>query len=731
MPNPLTRLVPHLVGEYPKPFNELFKKVTVPNGNNREEIKRLLWKAYEFSYSHHEGQKRRSGKPYFEHCLAVANLLALWKMDHTTIIGGLLHDVLEDTDATMEELERLFDQDVAVLVDGVTKLGGIQFSSRKEKQAGNFMKLLLSVAKDLRVIIIKFADRLHNMQTLQYMPQIKQHRIAIETRDVYAPLAHRLGMAKVKWQLDDLVFKTLNPTAYKEIDSKLKATNRQRTRYINEVIKPVKAELASYGIKAEIYGRPKSHASIYGKMVQRGKTFEEIYDLYAIRIIVEKVEQCYLTLGIIHQLYSPVQERFKDFIAMPKSNGYQSIHTTIIGPKGNMVEIQIRTQEMEQTAEIGVAAHWRYKENQSVSTDLDSNIKWLRELVEILQSESADPKEFMHLLKIDLFDNEIFVFTPNGDLIELPINATPIDFAFQIHTELGLHCIGAKVNHKVVPLNTKLKNGDMVEIITSQNQQPSYGWLKFVVTTKARNLINRHLRKMRRVESIKIGSEILEKTLRRLKMLKLMKEIKESYELFGYNSPDSLLEAIGNGSLTVRDIFRKIRPAEEIMIEETEEESQKRFIDYARSSTRGIKLQGITNLMVSFGKCCNPIPGDEMIGFVTRGRGITVHRASCRSLPLLNEESDRLIPVEWDVRRRDVFNVRIKVVGEDRRGALKEMTECISSENLNISSVDLKVKDNIATAYFIIEVNNLRQLDRIIRKLTKIKGIDYVERTGK
>jgi GTP pyrophosphokinase len=731
MPNPLTRLVPHLVGEYPRPFLDLYERVTIPKGADPEDIKRQLWRAYEYSYNQHEGQKRRSGKPYFEHCLAVAQFLASWNMDHITIIGGLLHDVVEDTNATLEDLERLFDTDVARLVDGVTKLGGIQFSSRQEKQAENFMKLLLSVAKDLRVIMIKFADRLHNMQTIQYMPQIKQHRVAVETRDVYAPLAHRLGMASVKWQLDDLVLKTLNPTAYKEIDSKLKATNRQRNRYINEVIKPVKSELSRYGIVARIYGRPKSHASIYGKMVQRGKSFEEIYDLYAIRIIVEKVEQCYLTLGIIHQLYSPVQERFKDFIAMPKSNGYQSIHTTIIGPKGNMVEIQIRTEEMEQTAEIGVAAHWRYKENRTMTPELDSNVKWLRELVEILQSESADPKEFMHLLKIDLFDNEIFVFTPNGDLIQLPLNATPVDFAFQIHTELGLHCIGAKVNHKVVPLNTRLKNGDMVEVITSQNQQPSYGWLKFVVTTKARNHINRYLRRIQREESIKIGAEILEKTLRRLKLLKRMKEIKESYELFGYHSADALLEALGNGTLTVRDIFRKVQPKEEVKIEETEEESHQRFLDFARATAKGIKLQGITNLMVTFGKCCNPIPGDEMIGFVTRGRGITVHRATCQSLPLLHEESDRLIPVEWDVKRNETFKVQIKVVGEDRKGALKEMSECISGENINITSVDLKVKDNIAIAFFIIEVRNLRQLDRVIRKLSQIQGIDYVERTGK
>ncbi len=730
MQNPLAKLIPQLVGEYPKQFNELLKKVPIPDNKDEMAIRDDLWKAYQFSMTCHEGQKRRSGKPYFDHCYEVATSLAEWKMDYRTIMGGLLHDVVEDTDVTISDIEKRFDDDVAKLVDGVTKLGGITFTSRKEQQAGNFMKLLLSVAQDLRVIIIKFADRLHNMKTIQYLPQIKQHRIAIETRDVYAPLAHRLGMARVKWILDDLILKTLHPNSFEEIDTKLKASNRQRSKYINSVIDPVKKELAKYDIDAHVYGRPKSHSSIYGKMVRRGKNFEEIYDVYAIRIIVDKIEQCYLTLGVIHQMYSPAQDRFKDFVAMPKSNGYQSIHTTIVGPNGNMVEIQIRTLEMERTAEIGVAAHWRYKETGTKSADLDSDIKWLRELVEILQSESSDPTEFMHLLKIDLFNDEIFVFTPGGDLIQLPTDATPIDFAFQIHTELGIHCIGAKVNQKVVPLNTKLKNGDIVEIITSKNQHPNLGWLKFVVTGKARNHITKYLRNIRQEESLKLGNEILDKTLRRLKMYSEKKSVKESFDQFGYKSTDAFIEAIGNGTITIREIFKKLRPEDEPSLEESQEDNANQFIDYARSAARGIKLQGISNIMVQFAKCCNPIPGDEMVGFVTRGRGITVHRSDCRSLPLLAEESDRLLPVEWDVARSDVFKVRIKVVGEDSKGQLKTMTEAISSENSNITSVDLKVRDNIATAYFIIEVRNSKQLDRIIKKLTRTNGIDYVERTG-
>lgn len=731
MANPLAKLVPHLVGEYPKPFLDLFSRITIPKKGDAEAIKQKVWKAYDFASRAHEGQKRRSGKPYFEHCAEVGKTLADWKMDHITIMGGLLHDTVEDTGVTLEDLEKEFGVDLTNLVDGVTKLGGIEFSTRKEKQAGNFMKLLLSVAKDLRVIIIKFADRIHNMRTIQYMPQMKQHRIAIETRDVYVPLAHRLGMARVKWILEDLVFKTLHNKEYSEINSKLKSTQKQREKTISAVIEPVKEELAKYDLDCQIYGRVKSHASIYGKMIRREKGFEEIYDLYAVRIIVDQIEQCYLALGIIHQLYTPVQDRFKDFIASPKNNGYQSIHTTIMGPLGKMVEIQIRNREMDQTAEIGIAAHWRYKEGKSISADLDSNVKWLRELVDILQDESSDPSEFMHLLKIDLFNDEIFVFTPNGDLIQLPLQSTPLDFAFEIHTEVGLHCIGAKVNHKVVPLNTKLKNGDMVEIITSKTQAPSLGWLKLVCTSKARNHINRYLRKIRQEESVKIGGEILEKTLRRLKQTNLVKEARASFEKFGMKSEESLLEALGNGTLTVREILRKINPQVETTIEETEQESNDRFISLARRSARGIKLDGISNLMVSFGKCCNPIPGDEMIGYVTRGRGVTVHRTDCKTLPLLAEESDRLVPVEWDVSKNDRFNVRIKVVTEDRKGILREMSESIANENVNITSVDLKVKENISTTYFIVEVKNTRQLSRLQRKLIKIPGVDYVERLGK
>ena len=729
MDNPLSRLAPQLFGEYPKQFLNLVNAVSIGPDQEKDEIKSLLWKAYEFGNRHHEGQKRRSGEAYFTHCVAVAQTLATWKMDTTTIIAGLLHDTIEDTDVSVRALRQEFGDDLANLVDGVTKIGGIKFSSRKEKQAGNFMKMLLSVAQDLRVIIIKFADRLHNMETIKHMSKIKQHRIAVETRDVYVPLAHRLGMSSVKSQLEDRVFRVLDPTGYKELDSKIKSSKRQREKFIKEIIDPVADELKIYDIIPHVYGRSKSYSSIYGKMMSRDKSFEEIYDLYAIRIIVEKIEQCYLALGIVHSLYKPIQERFKDFIANPKSNGYQSVHTTVVGRKGQLVEIQIRTTDMEETAEIGVAAHWVYKDGKSLG--IDQKVKWLRELLDILQNESADPKEFMELLKIDLYNEEIFVFTPAGDLIQLPVGATPVDFAFQVHTQVGMHCMGAKINHSVVPLNTKLKNGDMVEIITSKSQMPSYGWQKFIVTTKARNQVNRYLKKIQDEESIKLGEEMLEKTLRRMKMLKDTNEFRESFSRFGYSDTGALLKAIGSGIITVRDMFRKLRPQEEEMDERTEEEESTRFFDFARSKSKGIILDGIDNIMVNFGKCCNPIPGDELIGFVTRGRGITVHQSACKSLPLLSHESDRLVPVDWNVKSSDHFNVRLKVVSQDYKGALKDMSECIAKQNVNITSVDIKVKESVAVAHFIVQVNNNRQLNRLIRKMTKIKNVDYVERAGR
>ena len=730
MDNPLTRLAPQLFGEYPKSFLSLYDQIYKIPDTDKKSLKENLWKAYEFGNRYHEGQKRLSGEPYFNHCVEVAKTLAIWNMDYTTIMAGLLHDIVEDTNITIQDLENEFDKDLANLVDGLTKISGIEFSTRKEKQVGNFMKMLLSVAKDIRVIIIKFADRMHNMKTIEFLPRIKQRRIAIETRDVYSPLAHRLGMSSVKSNLDDLVFRTLHRQDYDAIESKLKTTGRQRKKLINSYIGPIESGLNNYKIKSEIYGRSKSYYSIYGKMIHRNKDFEDIYDIYAIRIVVDKLEECYSALGVVHSTHTPVQERFKDFIATPKSNGYQSIHTTIIGNDGKMVEIQIRTKGMDKTAEIGIASHWVYKEGKKRTNDIGTDIKWLRELIEILKDESSDPKEFMDLLKIDLFDGEIYVFTPAGDLIQLPTCSTPVDFAFQVHTQVGMHCLGAKVNHQLVSLNEELKSGDVVEIITGKNQTPSISWQKFVVTSKARNSINKHLKITSINESIKLGKEILIKTLRRLKISSQKQEYLDAYPRFGFNNLNSFLSAIGHGKITFRDIHNKISPD----LTESNNSAYKKLGEVIENVLRpedGILLDGINNLMIKYGKCCSPIPGDDVTGFVTRGRGMTVHKSTCHSLPLVTQETDRLVPVDWNIPRDATFNSRLKIVGMDYKGLLKNLSECIGGQNINISSVDIKVNGAIATAYFIIQIKNKRQLDRLIKKLSYVKNVDNVERVGR
>ena len=725
MDNPISKLVPFIGGQFPSTFNKLLQSITHYELADDEKLKVELWKAYEFGLKRHEGQKRLSGEPYFEaHCVEVAKILAGWNMDITTIISGMLHDTVEDTSTTTEEIKSEFGDDVAELVDGVSKLSGIHFTTRKAQQAGNFMKMLISVAKDLRVIIIKFADRLHNMKTIKHMSRIKQHRIAIETRDVYAPLAHRLGMASVKWMLDDLALKVLHPKSYNEIDKKLKSSNKERERYIKSITSALTEELKLNQMNFRVYGRSKSHSSIYGKMIKREKNFEEINDIMAVRVVVSKIEDCYLALGILHQKFKPIQERFKDFIAMPKSNGYQSIHTTVFGLEGKIVEIQIRTEDMERTAEIGVAAHWRYKESGSSSKSIDTHVEWLRDLLDMLQSEENDPKEFMHLLKIDLFGDEIFVFTPTGDLIQLPANSTPIDFAYSVHTEVGQSCLGAKINNKVVPLNTILKNGDNVEIITSTSQRPNYGWLEFAVTSKARNKIKNYLQKKEKEESVKIGEQLFTKSLRRLKMTSQSDKLKNMFSKFGLNSVDQLFEFIGKGEISVRDLLDKSITNDKIL-KQDENES---IFNFRRSESKSIKLQGISNVMANFGKCCNPIPGDNMVGFVTRGRGMTVHRSNCYNLPISSEESDRLVPVEWEVSRSDLFNVHLKVIGQDRKGLLKDMTETISKLNINITSVDIKVKDSVASARLIVQVSNIKQLDRVLKKVSEVKSIDKISR---
>ena len=726
----IASLIPTVTGAYPKDFLTLVDLAAENGRTSKDAIKESLWKAYQYSQSKHEGQSRQSGKPYFGHCYAVAKLLAEWQMDMATITAGILHDSLEDTDATYSELVDNFQQDVADLVDGVTKLADIRFSSRKQKQAENLMKMLLSMVKDIRVIIIKFADRYHNMMTIEYLPLRKQHRIAIETRDVYSPLAQRLGMHQIKSQLDDLILKTLEPDIYKEISKGLKSTFGYRQKYIREVTIPLKEELEKLSLDFSVISRLKSYASISGKMKKVQKSLNELYDIFAIRVIVQDVTACYTVLGTIHQLFTPVHERFKDFIATPKINGYQSLHTTVVGPSGRMIEIQIRTEEMDRTAEIGVAAHWRYKSNVKREGDLDRHVNWLRDLVAILQDESSDPTEFMNLLQIDLYQDELFCFTPAGDLIQLPINSSPIDFAYAVHTEVGNHCLSAKVNGKIVPLNTSLQSGETIEIITSDSQTPSYGWLKVVRTSKARTHIRRWIHKTEREESIKLGREILDKTLRRLKLAHLLKEIKKAPETTGFNDEESIMAALGSGKITVRDLIRKISP-ETVESEIEEIDDKERFLSIARKTVKGVRIHGIDNIMMNFGKCCNPIPGDNIIGFVTRGRGVTVHRIECKNLPVMSEDLDRILEVEWNVSRKEEFMVRLKVVAEDRKGYLKDLTEAISKLSINITSVDIKVDESgVANCFLVVTVPNLRRLNSMLKQIGEVTGTIYSERAS-
>jgi len=716
---------------YPKDFNRIIENLNITVEQDSETF-HLLWKAYQFGSEAHKEQKRRSGKPYFTHCASVGAVLADWNMDVDTIIAGLLHDTIEDTDVTRELIVSEFNEDVASLVEGVSKLSGIKFHSRQEKQAENFMKMFLSVAKDLRVIIIKFADRLHNMSTIHHLPLIKQRRIAIETRDVYAPLAHRLGMNKLKMELEDLILQVLDPDEYRKLEKNVKATKKQRESYIEEFSAPVIDELKNYAIEAVVFGRAKHYYSIYGKMKRRNKKFEELFDLFAIRVIVEKVSECYAVLGSVHQLYTPLQERFKDYIATPKSNGYQSIHTTVFGKHGKMVEVQIRTKEMDQTAEVGIAAHWIYKESGDGATavkEIDKHISWLRELVDILQTEDNNPDEFLKLLKVDLFQNEIFVFTPQGDVVQLPAKSTPVDFAFSVHTQVGLHCIGAKVNGKIVPLNTALQNGDSIEVITSETQSPSYAWLKFVQSSKAKSQIKRWVKKEQIEQSIRLGKEIVDKTLRRLKKLHILDLLKNRPEAMGFNNVDQLYSEVASGQITVRELVEKYEPnvpdGEKSILDSPS--LTERFISRARGVAKGVRVDGVSNTLIVFAKCCSPIPGDNILGYITRGRGVSIHRNTCNNLPSLKNE-DRFINVEWEVSAKTSFITRMKIITEDRKNILRDITESIATMSMNIKSIEMSSEEGMGSCILILETRDTRQLSRLKKQIQKIPNVIDIER---
>ncbi|KYK22047.1 hypothetical protein AYK24_02655 [Thermoplasmatales archaeon SG8-52-4] len=692
--------------------------------------KQNLQRAYELGLWAHRDQNRYSGEPYFEHCLNVALILADIRMDLPSIIAGLLHDIVEDTGFSLSDIQEEFGKPIAVLVDGVTKISEV--SGRKSlsyelRQAETFRKMLLSMAKDVRVIIIKFADRLHNMRTLEHVPTRSRLRIALETRDVYAPLAHRFGMAKMKSELEDLAFKYIDRKSYLDLVNRLKQKKEEREEYILKVKEPIEQEIKTHNINAEVVGRPKHLYSIYKKMQLRQKPLEEIYDLFAIRIIVDKIEECYYILGIVHNLFTPVYERFKDYIAMPKFNNYQSLHTTVVDKMGHMVEIQIRTREMHKIAEMGIAAHWRYKEGltEKDKDKVDAQMGWVRQLLDqYKESEVPDAQDFLESLKIDLYQDEVFVFTPRGDVIRLAQGSTPIDFAFAVHTNVGIHCLGAKVNGRIVPLKYQLKSGDLVEIITSNNQHPNQDWLSFVKSSKARHHIRKYLREIQFEQSVKLGDEIINKYMKRFKIKLTDERLSEIALKSHFDDSKNLKAAVGRGDITIEKIFSFI--SDEKSVEE-KDSILTRFLKLSKKHS-AVQVEGLDNMLVHIGKCCQPVPGDDIIGYITRGKGVAIHRTNCPNMQSLVDKKDRTIRVNWAVEVEEEFKVQLAILGEDRINLLRDITVAISNNNTNIHYMDMKAKDKLAKCKIILEVKNLTHLTRVIKGISKIRGILSVER---
>ena len=691
----------------------------------------LLTRAYRFSEQSHEGQQRASGEPYLSHPLEVARLLVNFKMDVITVTAGLLHDVLEDTHATKSDLQREFGAEIADLVDGVTKIGKLAFSSREERQAENYRKMLVAMARDLRVLMIKLADRLHNMRTLDFLPLEKAKKIAQETLDIYAPLAHRLGMAKVKAELEDLALRVLNPEDYQELMRRVAKRRLEREAEINQLIALLHDKLAEVGIESRIAGRPKHFYSIWKKMHEGGREFDEIYDLTAVRVLTNTVRDCYGALGVVHSLWKPVPGRFKDFIAMPKVNMYQSLHTTVIGPKGDPVEIQIRTYDMHRIAEEGIAAHWLYKEKRSDRDKFDDAFTWLRQLLDS-QKETSDPKEFLDNVRLDLFPDEVYVFTPKGDVKALPEGATPVDFAYAVHTDVGHHCVGAKVNGKLVPLRYTLRQGDILEIVTSPTQHPSRDWLKIVRSNRARAKINQWLKIEERTRSLALGRELFEREAKKYRLapatLLASDEMKKLIGELGFPSSDDLLASIGYGKTSIQTVLGKLAPA---AVHDTDAATEAKP---ARAPRKGdgpaVRIRGVDDLLVRFAKCCSPVPGDGIVGFITRGRGLTVHARDCLTVAKNVLDKERLVAVEWDGAEPAKRPVRIAVyIGRDRPGLLAEITAAISSRQANILKAEITVTDDRkGLNHFVVEVQDLHQLQDIMQAIREVKDIVNVER---
>ena len=688
----------------------------------------LIRRAYEFSDKAHDGQFRESGEHFIEHCLEVAFILAELHMDSSTIAAGLMHDVVEDTSVSIGDIRKEFGDEIAHMVDGVTKLSEFTYKSSTAIQAEYFRKMLLSMSEDIRIIIIKLADRLHNMRTIDPLPPEKKHKIALETREIYAPLAHRFGMGKIKSELEDLSFKVLEPESYAFIEEKVKQGEEEREAYIKEVAEPLKKALLENGIQAEITGRAKHYDSIWRKMKNRGVDFEQIYDLFAIRAIVETEKDCYHTLGIVHNLWKPVPERFHDYIGNPKSNMYQSMHTTVIGPRGRMVEIQIRTMTMHYRAEYGIAAHWLYKEGKQRYDDSDKRMAWVREILE-WQKELTNPEEFLEYFKVDLFRDDIFVYTPAGELKHLPKDATPLDFAFAIHSDVGFHCIGARVNSRFVPLNTTLNSGDLVEVLTSPHQHPSEDWLKIVKTSRAKSKIRTWLKQRGYDQAVSLGWEIIDRELKRQHIKKPSEqEFLEMAQAMGFSDANQLMARLSTGVVSVSSIMNRIEPPKQIK----DLSILQKFAEKARRSPRGIKIKGVDNLMFRFGQCCQPLPGEEIIGFITRGRGITIHSRDCPNAVAITDE-ERKIEVEWDVEKGQNFLIHLEAMVQDRKNLLREITDVISEADINVRGAEIATGSDHTdgkptTGYFHLEIASLSQLKRALEKVRKIPGVISISR---
>jgi len=692
----------------------------------------LLRKAYVFSAKVHLGQVRLSGEPYLIHPLEVAGILTQLKLDVATVATGLLHDSMEDTLTTLEEIRENFGDEIVRLVDGVTKISKIALRSSEEDQAENFRKMILAMVKDIRVILVKLADRLHNMRTLKYHLPQRQVEIAQETLDIYAPLAHRLGIDWIKSELEGLAFQYLHPDIYQEIQRKIAKREKERARYIDEVKRMLMKKLYENHIEGEVTGRLKQIYSIYLKMKDHNIDFDQVYDITAFRVIVNSIKECYDVLGIIHSLWKPIPGKFKDYIGLPKENMYQSLHTAVIGPYGERIEIQIRTHEMHRIAEEGIAAHWKYKEGKIIEEADQKRFTWLRQLLE-WQRDLKDNAEFIESVKVDLFPNEVYIFTPKGSVKQFPAGATPIDFAYSIHSDIGSHCMGAKVNGKLVPLKYELRSGDTVEIMTSPAARPSKDWLKYVQTSRAKTKIRQWFTAEEREKSIALGKEILEKELRKydLQQAKLIKsgDLAKAAGEFSFQAVDDLIAAVGYGKVTANQIIGKLLPQERLEQREEQEEGRlKRLIKkITRSPKDALLIKGIDNVMVRYAGCCNPLPGDKVIGFITRGRGVTIHTADCQNA--MDDDPNRRVEVEWDSTKEYIYPVRIRIFSEDKKGLLAEISNSISSNEANITNARVDTTDDKkAIGTFEVEIRDLNHLKKVIKGLEKIKGIYRVER---